>query len=200
MSGSPRIWGDAWVWERVLIICSGSRRLAGNRYVAGAVVVGAIVVVISIVIALVMTGEDNTAEVASGVKPTPTRGPDYLTELDALPLAVDVLKTHGFAGNSFSHIARRVPFRDYASAIGEAFQADEGNLEIPPQREVWVFGFKGEIVLDVSDGTSVPYDNLTVVLDALSGDVIRAEAFYGDFESPLRAPVWLSVPTPTQER
>ena len=88
-------------------------------------------------------------------------------------------------------------FRDYAAAIGQAFQAEEGHLEAPPDTEVWVFAFKGDVVLDIPGQPSLTFDNLTVVLDALTGDVLRAEAFYGDYESPLRAPVWLQPPTPT---
>ena len=122
-----------------------------------------------------------------------------MTEIEALPLAVTALRENGFEGGSFSHIARRVPFMDYATAIGQAFQAEQGHLEAPPELEVWVFGFRGNVRLDLPDEPSVFFDNLTVVLDALSGDVVRAEAFYGDFESPLRAPVWLRLPSPAPE-
>jgi hypothetical protein len=46
----------------------------------------------------------------------------------------------------------------------------------------------------------VKYDNLTVVLDAITGEIYRVEAFYGEYESEARAPVWLRPPTPTPVR
>ena len=198
MCGSPRIWGDAWVWAGLTGAYTWWRRFAG-RWAAMIGLGGAVVIVVTVVLAVVATREpaDRSAEFGMEPTPTPTPGPDYLTEIEALPLAVTSLMDNGFVGDAFSHIARRVQFRDYAAAIGQAYQAEEGHLEAPPGREVWVFAFKGDVMLDIPGQPSVAYDNLTVVLDALTGDVLRAEAFYGDFESPLRAPVWLRVSTPT---
>ncbi|MCH7982803.1 MAG: hypothetical protein IIC28_02415, partial [Chloroflexi bacterium] len=55
------------------------------------------------------------------------------------------------------------------------------------------------VELKLVDGEIVKYDNLTVILDALTGHVYRVEAFYGEYESEARAPVWLSPPTPTPD-
>jgi len=60
-----------------------------------------------------------------------------------------------------------------------------------------VVAFAGDVELELSNGESVVYDNLTVILDALTAQVCRVEAFYGDYESEVRAPVWLRPPTPT---
>ncbi|MBM3956524.1 MAG: hypothetical protein FJ313_00550 [Gemmatimonadetes bacterium] len=198
MSGSPRIWADAWVWARLAQAWAAWRRLAGRRagpIAIGAAGIGAVAAIVAVAVIAAGGGPP-----AARALPTPTPGPAYLTEVEALPLAVVALRENGFVGDSFPHIARRVPFRDYAAAIGQAFQAEEGHLELEPQREVWVFAFSGDLLLDLPDGQlPVHFDNLTVVMDALTGDVVRAEAFYGDFESPLRAPVWLRPPTPTPQ-
>ena len=53
--------------------------------------------------------------------------------------------------------------------------------------------------LNLVGGEVVKYNNLTVVLDALTGEVYRIEAFYGEYESEARAPSWLSPPTPTPD-
>ena len=196
MSGSPRIWGDAWVWARLTGAYAGWRRIAG-RWAAPAAIAAAVIALLAVTIPVAVLTTRDGRERPPEPTPTPTPGPDYLTEIEALPLAVTSLTENGFVGDTFSHIARRVPFRDYAAAIGQAFAAEEGHMEAPPDLEVWVFAFKGDVVLDVPGQPSVAYDNLTVVLDALTGNVLRAEAFYGDFESPLRAPVWLRVSTPT---
>ena len=194
--GSPRIWGDAWVWARLTGAYAGWRGIAG-RWAAPAAIAAAAIAVLAITIPVAVLTTRDGSERPPEPTPVPTPGPDYMTEIEALPLAVTSLMDNGFVGDAFSHIARRVQFRDYAAAIGQAYQAEEGHLEAPPGREVWVFAFKGDVMLDIPGQPSVAYDNLTVVLDALTGDVLRAEAFYGDFDSPLRAPVWLRVSTPT---
>ena len=198
MCGSPRIWGDVWVWARLTAAYAGWRRIAG-RWAAPTAIAAAATAVLAIAVPVAVLTTRDGSELTPEPTPTPTPGPDYLTEIEALPLAVTSLRENGFAGDAFSHIARRVKFRDYAAAIGQAFAAEEGHMEASPDQEVWVFAFKGVVTLDVPGQPSVTYDNLTVVLDALTGDVLRAEAFYGDFESPLRAPVWLHLPTPTPE-
>ena len=183
---------------RLTAAYGGWRRIAGRWAAPAAIGLAGTTAVVVIVVIVVATGGEETAPAAKA-EPTPTPEPAYMTEIEVLPLAVAALRENGFEGESFSHIARRVPFRDYATAIGQAFQAEEGHLEAPPELEVWVFGFRGDVRLDLPDEPSVYFDNLTVVLDALTGHVLRAEAFYGDFESPLRAPVWLRLPTPTPQ-
>jgi len=200
MCGSPRLWGDARAWARLTAAYAGWRRIAGRWAAPAAIGLAGVAAVVVIVVIVVTTeGGGEGAVPAAEATPTPTPGPHYITEIEALPLAVTTLRQHGFVGESFTHIARRIPFGDYATAMGLAYQAEQGHLEAAPELEVWVFGFRGDVRLDLPDEPSVFFDNLTVVLDALTGDVLRAEAFYGDFESPLRAPAWLRLPTPTPE-
>ena len=198
MCGSPRLWGDAWAWARLTGAYGGWRSVAG-RWAAPAALGLAGLVTIGLIATIVVATGGGEAEPVATEEPTPTPGPRYMTEIEALPCAVEALRENGFEGESFTHIARRVPFGDYATAIGQRFQAEQGNMEVPVDREVWVFAFKGNVRLELPDQPSVFYDNLTIVLDALTGGVLRAEAFYGDFESPLRAPVWLRIPTPSPE-
>jgi hypothetical protein len=115
----------------------------------------------------------------------------YLTEVDAVKLAVAAALEKGLNSEGFAHIARRVTLGEYADAIGEGFRARQGQYEAPANTEVWVVAFSGEVSLEIEGTGPLVYDNLTLVLDALNGQVYRVEAFYGDFESPARAPVWL---------
>jgi len=69
-------------------------------------------------------------------------------------------------------------------------------LETPSETEIWAIAFAGDVQLELDNGERVEYDNLTVVLDALTGKIYRAEAFYGEYESEARAPAWLRPPTP----
>lgn len=204
--GSPRIAGDkkavgtlksAWVnralpKEQVSIL---------PRWAKLAIFTTSGLVVVVVAIWLLMSifggdGEDNTA--ADGPPtPTPFAGPDYMTEVQALSLAVVAARDAGLVSQDFSHVARRLQFIDYATAIGEANRADRGLLETPSDTEIWAFAFVGDVRLELDNGDKVQYDNLTVVLDALTGTIYRAEAFYGEYESEARAPVWLRPPTPT---
>jgi len=195
MSGSPRIWGDAWTWAQARAAWVGWTRIAGRWAVPGVAGMVAVIALVAIVVPAILS-RDPGDEPRVELEPTATPEPAYLTEVEALPLAVASLLENGFVGDSSAHIARRIRFGEYAAAIGQSFQAEEGLLEAPSETEVWVFAFKGDVELDVADQPAVRFDNLTVVLDALTGNVLRAETFYGDFESPLRAPVWLRAPTP----
>jgi len=82
-------------------------------------------------------------------------------------------------------------------AIGELERAERGLLETPTDTEIWAVAFAGDVELELDNGEVVKYDNLTVVLDALTGKIFRVEAFYGEYESEARAPVWLRPSTAT---
>ena len=155
-----------------------------------------------------LIGGDGDDELDSSVglaTPTPFTGPLYMTEVRSLnmtevrslSLALAAARDNGLVSQNFEHIGRRLLFGDYATAIGEADRAERGLLETPSETEVWIFAFAGDVQLELSNGERVDYDNLTVVLDALTGQIYRVEAFFGEYESEARAPVWLRPPTPT---
>jgi hypothetical protein len=147
-----------------------------------------------------LIGGDGDDELDSSVglaTPTPFTGPLYMTEVRSLSLALAAARDNGLVSQNFEHIGRRLLFGDYATAIGEADRAERGLLETPSETEVWIFAFAGDVQLELSNGERVDYDNLTVVLDALTGQIYRVEAFFGEYESEARASVWLRPPTPT---
>lgn len=205
--GSPRISGDekavgavrtAW-GERGKATGIGSG-LGPRMRIAVFSTMGVIVAGLAIWLVFANTGSDDP-EGASAALATPTvfAGPEYLTEVIALSSAVAAARRNGLISNKFTHVARRVQFGEFAAAIGESYRAERGLLETPPETEVWAFAFAGDVELQLDNGEYVKYDNLTVVLDALTAKVYRVEAFYGEYESEARAPVWLRPPTPTPE-
>ncbi len=203
--GSPRISGDkkvySWIkqgWkrkERAIYLASVVTSNTRNRLITASGVVAALLLVW-----LAMSlGNDDISEFAVNDFPTPTpfAGPQYMTEVQALNLAIMAARDNGLISQNFSHIARRIQFGEYAQAIGELDRANRGLLETPADTEVWAFAFAGDVQLELATGDRVNYDNLSVVIDALTGNVYRVEAFYGDYESEARAPAWLRPPTPT---
>ena len=218
--GSPRIAGDekavravksAWASRRRKMPGLGVnavpgetgpwwKKLAPNVIIAVSGLIVA-VLVISILIISFATGDkddDSPAGVSSGApSPTEFAGPVFLTEVAALSSAVAAARENGLISNDFAHIARRIQFGAFADAIGETYRADRGLLAAPSDTEVWAFAFSGDVEFQLIGGETVKYDNLTVVLDALTGQVYRVEAFYGEYESEARAPAWLRPPTPT---
>ncbi len=214
--GSPRIAGDekavdavrsAWV-NRGRVVEVRSRFSARARSV---VVASSGLLVAAVVVWLVFAGFDaaNDATGADGdgepdvvgdsLIATVQTGPVYLTEVAALSGAVAAARENGLISDEFAHIARRIQFGAFAEAIGESYRAEQGLLVTSSDTEVWVIAFSGDVELKLAGGETVKYDNLTVVLDALTGQIYRVEAFYGEYESEARAPVWLKPSTPTPE-
>jgi hypothetical protein len=204
--GSPRIVGDEkaakalkTAWEG-----RGSNGEAGenlgtrtrNAVVASSGVLVAILV-IWLLFAMVSSDDEESASSVGLATPTPFAGPLYMTEVRSLSLALTAARDNGLVSQDFEHVGRRIQFGEYAAAIGEADRAERGLLETPPETEVWAFAFAGDVQLELSNGEHVDYDNLTVVLDALTGQIYRVEAFFGDYKSEARAPEWLRPPTPT---
>ena len=206
--GSPRVSGDekavlgakaAWAGRGRAgdVGANLSRRTRYAIYAASGLV--AVVILIWIIFS-VFVGEDVDADldVSTAIAtPTPFAGPVFLTEVESLDVALTAARDSGLVSTDFSHISRRIQFGEYAQAIGEFDRAERGLLETPLDTEIWAVGFAGDVELKLDSGEVVKYDNLTVVLDALTGKVYRVEAFYGDYESEARAPAWLNAPTPT---
>jgi hypothetical protein len=209
--GSPRIFGDeravsgvkaAWA-ERGRASEAGSSLNQRGRYVIFAVSGLVALVILIWVMFSIFGGEDGDAgpDGSTAVAtPTAFTGPEYLTEVESLEVALTAARNNGLISTDFSHISRRIQFGEYAQAIGEFDRAERGLLETPLDTEIWAVGFAGDVELELDSGEVVKYDNLTVVLDALTGRVFRVEAFYGEYESEARAPEWLRPPTATPVR
>ncbi len=206
--GSPRIAGDekavravrsAWSSSgRVAEVGTGVSTRARNAIIASSGVLVAVLVIWLVFVGFGARDDDGVSGASTGMPtPTPFAGPVYLTEVAALGGAVAAARENGLVSSDFAHISRRIQFGEYAGAIGETYRADRGLLETPSDTEVWAFAFSGDVELKLNGGEVVKYNNLTVILDALTGQVYRIEAFYVEYESEARAPVWLRPPTPT---
>ena len=206
--GSPRVSGDEKAVASAKAAWAGRGRASEissrldkrTRYaVFGASGLLVLVVLIWIVFSVFAGGDDEngSTESASIETPTPFAGPEFLTEVESLELALTAARDSGLVSTDISHISRRLLFGEYEQAIGEADRAERGLLETSPDTEIWAVAFAGDVELELGSGELVKYDNLTVVLDALTGNIFRVEAFYGEYESEARAPAWLRPPTPT---
>ena len=158
-----------------------------------------LVVLIWIISSAFSSGNEDgdLSESAAIATPTPFTGHEFLTEVALLEIALTAARDSGLINTDVSHISRRLQFGEYAQAIGEFDRAERGLLETPSETEIWAVAFAGDVELELDSGEVIKYDNLTVVLDALTGKVFRVEAFYGEYESEARAPVWLKPPTVT---
>jgi hypothetical protein len=204
--GSPRIPGDekavaslksTWSRRRELTRRKTSLTTRTRNMIIGAGGILGAIVLIWLIISLFGGGDEETAVVEGIPTPTPFAGPEFMTEVQALSLAIAGARDAGLVSENFKHVARRIQFGEYAQAIGELSRAERGLLETPSETEIWAIAFAGDVELELDTGERVEYDNLTVVLDALTGKIYRVEAFYGEYESEARAPVWLRPPTPT---
>lgn len=204
--GSPRIAGDekavasaksAWTKRGQLTLRRTSLTARTRNAIIGTGGIVAVVVFIWLIMSLFGGGDEETTVVEGFPTPIPFTGPEFMTEVQALSLALAGARDAGLVSQNFDHIARRIQFGEYAQAIGELDRAQRGLLETPSDTEIWAFAFAGDVELEIDTGERVEYDNLTVVLDAITGKIYRAEAFYGEYESEARAPVWLRPPTPT---
>ena len=205
--GSPRITGDekavssvksAWAnkdaaRQKTTSITARTR----NIIIGSSGLVAAVLLIWFVMSTFGGDGTDEDSVNGGFPTPTPFAGPEFMTEVQALSLALAAARDTGLVSQSFEHAARRIRFGEYAEAIGELDRAERGFLETPPETEIWAFGFVGDVVLELDNGERVEYDNLTVVIDALTGQIYRVEAFYGEYESEARAPNWLRPPTPT---
>ncbi|MEE8046418.1 MAG: hypothetical protein V3T49_06225 [Dehalococcoidia bacterium] len=204
--GSPRIAGDekaaaavksAWT-DKGRARNVGSDLPPRTRYaILGATGVLIAAVLIWLVLGSFGGGDDDSDVSSALATPTPFAGPEFMNEVRSLSIALSAARDSGLVSQNFEHVARRITFGEYATAIGEADRAERGLLETPSDTEVWAVAFAGDVQLELDTGDRVKYDNLTVVLDALTGKVYRVEAFFGEYESEARAPVWLRPATPT---
>jgi len=206
--GSPRISGDekavsgvkaAWAERGRASEVSSSLNQRTRYVIFAASGLVAFVILIWVMFSIFGGGDGDADSEGSTeiVTPTAFAGPEFLTEVESLGIALTAARDSGLISTDFSHISRRLQFGEYAQAIGELDRAERGLLETPTDTEIWAVAFAGDVELELEGGESVKYDNLTVVLDALTGKVFRVEAFYGEYESQARAPVWLRPPTAT---
>ena len=179
--GSPRIAGDQKAVDAAKSLWSkkDQAKSAGTGLPARArnaiIAVGGVVVAIVLVwfVFSLVAGDDDSdePELATLPSPTPFTGPVYLTEIQAIDHALQAARDNGLESSEFEQIARRITFGEFAEAIGQKDRAERGLLETATETEVWAVAFAGDVELGLSNGESVVYDNLTVILDALTAQV-----------------------------
>lgn len=130
--------------------------------------------------------------------PTPTAGP--LSEADAYETALSIAFEWGLQGSPAAHIARSLTFGRYAVLAGDSYRARVGTDGLKPDDEVWVVSFLGDVRRRLNTtGEAVEYDNMTVILNAWTGEAVWIEAYFEEYQSPFRVPRWYdgTQPAPT---
>ena len=54
---------------------------------------------------------------------------------------------------------------------------------------MWVVSMRGDVTAPLLEGEVINFDNLTIVLDAISGERLHVEAFFEAFESDVKIPI-----------
>ncbi len=114
-------------------------------------------------------------------------------------MAFDRSRVYGLDGVQEKWIARRITFKEYALLGGERTLEFFGTPDVAPGAVVWVVSMKGEIQTQFLDQDPLTFDNITVVLDAVSGSTLQIETFYEDYETGLRIPNSFDPTTPCQD-
>jgi hypothetical protein len=77
-----------------------------------------------------------------------------MNEVRSLAIALAAARDSGLVSQNFEHVARRIPFGEYAQAIGEADRAERGLLETPADTEVPPEMLCWNLILDIGFNTT----------------------------------------------
>ena len=108
---------------------------------------------------------------------------------EARDRAFEEAKTYGIEDPPDIWIARQISFGQYAELAGERTKAFFGTPDYSPSAVVWVVSLRGDVTAPLLEGEVLNFDNLTIVLDAISGERLHVETFFADFESDVKIPI-----------
>ncbi len=120
--------------------------------------------------------------------------------IEARDRAFEEAKTYGIKAPPEIWIARQISFGEYSELAGERTKAFFGTPDYSPSAVVWVVSMRGDVTAPLLEGEVLNFDNLTVVLDAVSGDRLHVETSYEDFESAVRIPISYDPAGPCDEK
>ena len=118
----------------------------------------------------------------------PSQGKDNL-------LTADQAKTRGLAEARFAGLvgeptsvkATLTNLEDYirVSSFGTGqLGSDAGDVGWYPDHEIWVIAFEGTVRLKLPGSSGETYDNITIALDAQTGEIIGTDAYPDGYTPP----------------
>ncbi|MCH8102879.1 MAG: hypothetical protein IIB28_06980, partial [Chloroflexi bacterium] len=108
---------------------------------------------------------------------------------EARDRAFEEAEAYGIEGTPDVWIARQINFGQYAELAGESTKSIFGTPDYSPSAVVWVVSMRGNVTGPLLGAEVINFDNLTIVLDAVSGERLHIETFFEDFESNLKIPI-----------
>jgi hypothetical protein len=122
-----------------------------------------------------------------------------LTEQEAVDISLQRTRELGFEEAPSVWLARRISFGEYSTLAGDRSTAFAGTPDVAPSAVTWVVSMRGNWGAPLIDDTTLEFDNLTVVIDAVSGATLQAATFFEEFESDVRIPIFYSPDDPCDE-
>ena len=123
-----------------------------------------------------------------------------ITEDQAIALAFQEARDLGLAEAPTVWMARQISFGEYSTLAGDRARAFAGTPDVSPTAITWVISMSGEWSTPLLGDTVVEFDNVVVVLDAISGEPFQVATYFEDFESDVRLPAFFDPTGPCAER
>ena len=153
-----------------------AKRTARWRGLAALIV---ILIVIGVVLSLLFTSPAN-----------PSQGQDnLLTAEQAKMKGLAEARIAGLVGEPTSVNATLTDLEDYTrvSTFGTgSLGADAGNVGWHPDKEIWVITFEGTVKMTLPSSGGETYDNITIALDAQTGEIIGTDAYPNGYTPPYK--------------
>ena len=123
-----------------------------------------------------------------------------ITKAQAIERAFQEAKDLGLADAPTVWIARQISFGDYSILAGDRARAFAGTPDVSPTAIAWVISMNGVWSTVLLGDTEVQFDNIVVVLDAITGEPFQIATYFQDFESDVRLPTFFDPTEPCAER
>ncbi|NQW19027.1 MAG: hypothetical protein HQ478_16260 [Chloroflexi bacterium] len=123
-----------------------------------------------------------------------------VTEQRAIEIAFQEAQKLGLVDAPEAWLARRISFGEYSTLAGDQARAFAGTPDISPTAVTWVISMNGEWSTPLLGDSVVNFDNIVVVLDAISGEPLQVATYFEQFESDVRLPRLFDPAEPCAER
>ena len=122
-----------------------------------------------------------------------------LTEDEALAIAFEEAQDLGLTEAPTVWLARQISFGEDSTLAGDRARAFAGTREVSPSAITWVISMNGNWSTPLLGDDVVDFDNVVVVLDAISGEPFQVASYFEDFESDVRLPGFFDRGEPCDE-
>ena len=114
---------------------------------------------------------------------------DLLTPEEAKAEGLAQARTAGLVGEPTSTFATLTNLQEYTETSTHGtgmLGADAASVGWHPDRKVWVIAFRGKVKLTLPGSSGETYDNITLALDAHTGELIGTDAYPAGYTIPYK--------------